>query len=183
MILTEIGGVDIRSLADQFGTPTYVYDRATIEARIGDLRGFAVIRFAQKANSNLAILDLMRRNGIVVDAISAGEIHRALKAGYDPKQIVYTADVFDRAGQSGDEAISGSTRSPDMIRQLGLGCPVAESRSVTRIHSGIIRPTPAAAIQRGIWHETPRLPPDAGSLNSAPVSRASARDGYRASRR
>ena len=40
------------------------------------------IRYAQKANSNLAILDLMRRHGVLVDAVSAGEIQRALAAGY-----------------------------------------------------------------------------------------------------
>lgn len=159
MILTEIAGVDIRSLAEQFGTPTYVYDRATIEARIGDLRGFAVIRFAQKANSNLAILDLMRRNGIVVDAISAGEIHRALKAGYGPEQIVYTADVFDRASLAlVDELdIRVNCGSPDMIRQLGLRC---SGREVTlRINpgfgSGHHKKTNTGGEQskHGIWHE------------------------------
>ena len=50
--------------------------------RIENLRSFDVIRYAQKACSNLAILDLMRRQGVLVDAVSAGEIQRALAAGY-----------------------------------------------------------------------------------------------------
>ena len=58
-----------------------------------------MIRYAQKACSNLAILDVMRRHDVLVDAVSAGEIHRALAAGYvpagNPPQIVYTADIFD----------------------------------------------------------------------------------------
>jgi len=159
MILTEIGGVEVRSLADRFGTPTYVYDRGTIEARIASLRGFAVIRFAQKANSNLAILSLMRRNGIVLDAISAGEIHRALKAGYEPREIVYTADVFDRLGlQMVDElGIRVNCGSPDMIRQLGMRCP---GREITlRINPGFGHGhhqktnTGGEQSKHGIWHE------------------------------
>ena len=97
---TEIAGVSVIELARQFGTPAYVYDAAKIVERIDDLRAFDVIRYAQKACSNLAILDLVRRHGVLVDAVSAGEIRRALAAGFsphgDPPPIVYTADIFDR---------------------------------------------------------------------------------------
>src|SRR5438552_14754699 len=81
-IRTKIAGVGVRELAEQFGTPTYNYDAAKIIERINDLKQFDVIRFAQKACSNIAILSLARRHGVVVEAVSAGEIHRALKAGY-----------------------------------------------------------------------------------------------------
>jgi diaminopimelate decarboxylase len=81
-IRTQIAGVDVRELAERFSTPTYVYDAAKIVERVNDLMQFDVIRFAQKACSNIAILDLMRRHGVVVDAVSAGEIHRAIRAGY-----------------------------------------------------------------------------------------------------
>src|SRR6187397_219239 len=90
---TEIAGVAVAELARRFGTPTFVYDAATIVERIDDLRAFDTIRYAQKANSNLAILDLVRRHGVLVDAVSAGEVGRALAAGYlptgDPPPIVY----------------------------------------------------------------------------------------------
>jgi diaminopimelate decarboxylase len=159
MIMTDIAGVGIRALADEFGTPTYTYDRAMIEARIGDLRGFAKIRYAQKANSNLAILDLMRRNGIAVEAISAGEIHRALKAGYTAADIVYTADIFDRAslGLIDELDIRVNCGSPDMIRQLGSRCP---GREITlRINPGFGHGhsqktnTGGEQSKHGIWHE------------------------------
>ena len=95
-----IAGIAVKELAEQFGTPTYVYDASKILARIEDLRAFDVIRYAQKACSNLAILDLVRRQGVLVDAVSAGEIHRALSAGFpaagNPAPIVYTADILDR---------------------------------------------------------------------------------------
>ena len=83
-VRTSIAGVGVAELAQQFGTPTYVYDAAKIVERVNDLKQFDLIRFAQKACSNIAILDLVRRQGVVVDAVSAGEIRRAMKAGYKP---------------------------------------------------------------------------------------------------
>src|SRR4029453_15067420 len=106
---TQIAGASIRDLASRFGTPVYVYDAAKIVERVNDLKQFDVIRFAQKACSNIAILDLVRRPGGVVDAVSAGEVRRAQAAGFAAKgsgirgqesgghpEIVYTADIFDR---------------------------------------------------------------------------------------
>jgi hypothetical protein len=61
-ILTEIAGQPVPQLARQFGTPVYVYDAATICRRIADLAAFDVVRYAQKACSNLAILDLVRHS-------------------------------------------------------------------------------------------------------------------------
>lgn len=84
-------------LAHEHGTPLYVYDAATIQQRIRDLAGFDRVRYAQKANSNLAVLDVVLRAGAVVDAVSAGEVERALRAGFAASSIVYTADLFDRA--------------------------------------------------------------------------------------
>jgi hypothetical protein len=69
-------------LAQHHGTPLWVYDAATVRARIAELRAFDTIRFAQKANSNVHLLRLMRAQGVLVDAVSLGEIERALAAGY-----------------------------------------------------------------------------------------------------
>ena len=80
--LDTFAGHSIAELAEQFGTPLFVYEAATIVDRIQEFAAFDVVRFAQKACSNLAILDLMRQHGVVVDAVSAGEIRRALAAGY-----------------------------------------------------------------------------------------------------
>ena len=85
-LLTEIAGQPVPQLARQFGTPAYVYDAAVICQRIADLAAFDVVRYAQKACSNIGILDLVRRNGVLVDAVSAGEIHRAIAAGFKPGQ-------------------------------------------------------------------------------------------------
>ncbi len=58
---SEIAGHPVIDLAAKFGTPLYVYDQTVIDQRIADLAAFDVIRYAQKANSNLAILDRIRR--------------------------------------------------------------------------------------------------------------------------
>jgi diaminopimelate decarboxylase len=159
MIVTHIAGVPIPTLADRFGTPTFVYDRAKIEERIRDLRGFPVIRYAQKANSNLAVLDLMRQSGVLVDAVSAGEIQRALRAGYHPEQIVYTSDIFDRPALElvGKLGIHVNCGSPDMMGQLGSRFP---GRSITlRINPGFGHGhsqktnTGGEQSKHGIWHE------------------------------
>jgi diaminopimelate decarboxylase len=125
LLLREIAGVAVRDLARDFGTPTYVYDAAGITERVARLRAFDVVRYAQKANSSLAVLDLVRRAGALVDAVSAGEIHRALAAGWppagDPPPIVYTADVFDRESLELvlEHGIPVNCGSPDMIDQYG----------------------------------------------------------------
>ncbi len=125
----EIAGIPVRDLARQFGTPAYIYDAAAIVKRIDDLRAFDVIRYAQKACSNLAILDLMRRNGVLVDAVSAGELERSFAAGYaphgDPPPVVYTADIFDEEALSlaVEKGVHVNVGSPDMIDQLGRRAP------------------------------------------------------------
>lgn len=163
LVRHEIGGVPVRELAREFGTPTYVYDESVIRQRVEECRVFDVTRFAQKACSNLAILDLMRRLGVVVDAVSAGEIQRALRVGYqpqgDPAPIVYTADIFDRESLAmcRDLGLHVNVGSPDMIDQLG---EVAPGSNVTlRINPGFghghSRKTNTGGDQskHGIWHE------------------------------
>lgn len=116
----------IREGVERFGTPFWVYDRATIENRIREVQVFDVVRYAQKACSNLSILSLMKKKGVVVDAVSAGEIERALRVGYvggetkQTPQIVYTADIFDADALAlvKKHHIQVNVGSPDMILQL-----------------------------------------------------------------
>ena len=160
---TEIAGMSIPELAAEHGTPTYLYDSQTIKDRIEDLRQFDVIRYAQKACSNLAVVDFVRRNGVCVDAVSAGEIRRALAAGYttagEPHPVVYTADIFDREALQlcVEHDIHVNVGSADMIDQLGA---VAPGRSITlRINPGFGHGhsqktnTGGAQSKHGIWHE------------------------------
>jgi diaminopimelate decarboxylase len=158
----DIAGVSVASLAERFGTPTFVYDAAKIVQRIGDLRAFDVVRYAQKACSSLAIVDLARRHGALVDSVSAGEVRRALAAGYtasgDPPPVVYTADIFDRESLElvVRENVHVNCGSPDMIDQYGA---VAPDRDITlRINPGFghghSRKTNTGGdhAKHGIWH-------------------------------
>src|SRR5574343_1046675 len=122
----------LRALAAQHGTPLWVYDAGTIRQRIADLRAFDTIRFAQKANSNTHLLRLMREQGVVVDAVSRGEILRALAAGYTADTaacgasgIVFTADLFDAATLATvvEHKVPVNAGSIDMLRQLGQVSP------------------------------------------------------------
>ncbi len=119
----------IARLAGTVGTPFWAYDAATVEQQIEKLRAFDVVRYAQKANSNLGILRVMRRNGVVVDAVSLGEIDRALAAGYtasaDKAEIVFAADLLDRETlrRVANLGIPVNCGSPEMIRQLGEAGP------------------------------------------------------------
>jgi diaminopimelate decarboxylase len=131
--LRSIAGLPVTSLAENHGSPVFVYDRAVIEQRVSELRRFDVIRYAQKASSNLALLALMRMLGVVVDAVSAGEVERALRAGFRPEGdgssgasdsapgIVFTADLFDADAVEAirTHKLSVNVGSPDMITQLG----------------------------------------------------------------
>ena len=119
----------LQSLAQRFGTPLWVYDAATIRARIAALRHFDTIRFAQKACSNTHILRLMREQGVKVDAVSRGEILRALAAGFkaggEPSEIVFTADLLDRETLATviEHRVPVNAGSIDMLHQLGQASP------------------------------------------------------------
>ena len=121
----------LASLAQQHGTPLWVYDAATIQRQVQGLRQFDVVRFAQKANSNTHILRLLKSAGVVVDAVSLGEVERALAAGYTPglhnghAEIVFTADLLDRTTLPRLVAlgIPVNCGSIDMLDQLGAASP------------------------------------------------------------
>ncbi|TCK16829.1 diaminopimelate decarboxylase [Thiogranum longum] len=87
--------VDIPTLADQYGTPLYVYSRATLERHwnaFDEALGSHphLVCYAVKANSNLAVLALLARLGSGFDIVSGGELARVLKAGGDPARIVFS---------------------------------------------------------------------------------------------
>ena len=90
----------IQEIRHDFGTPFWLYDESKILKRIESLKQFDVIRYAQKANSNIHILKIMLKNQVCVDSVSLGEIEKATLAGFSNKEgrassIVYTSDMID----------------------------------------------------------------------------------------
>ncbi|MBS7422939.1 diaminopimelate decarboxylase [Pseudomonas syringae] len=104
-------GVALSAIAERFGTPTYVYSRAHIEAQY---RAYAdalsgmphMVCFAVKANSNLGVLNVLARLGAGFDIVSRGELERVLAAGGKAEKIVFSG--------------VGKTRE-DMRRALEVG--------------------------------------------------------------
>ena len=130
--MNPFSDTQLSQLAQQHGTPLWVYDAATIRQRIQSLRAFDTLRFAQKANANTHLLRLMRGLGVVVDAVSRGEIERALAAGFNAQPdaqgasgIVFTADLFDAATLDlvVAQRIPVNAGSIDMLHQLGQRSP------------------------------------------------------------
>ncbi|NIP73727.1 MAG: diaminopimelate decarboxylase [Gammaproteobacteria bacterium] len=132
--------VDLREIATRFGTPCYVYSRATLERhwRAFD-EAFAgrehLVCYAVKANSNLAVLDALARLGSGFDIVSVGELERVLRAGGDPARVVF----------------SGVGKRPDEMHralEAGIRCFNAESEAelatLDRVAAGHGRRAPVA---------------------------------------
>ncbi|MGK0601618.1 diaminopimelate decarboxylase [Yokenella regensburgei] len=126
---TDLTADNLLRLPAEFGCPVWVYEAQIIRRQVAQLSRFDVVRFAQKACSNIHILRLMREQGVKVDSVSLGEIERALVAGFDPRSnpddIVFTADVIDeetiaRVAELGIPVNAGSV---DMLDQLGTASP------------------------------------------------------------
>ncbi len=126
---TDLNANNLLRLPAEFGCPVWVYDAQIIRDKIAALHQFDVVRFAQKACSNIHILRLMREQGVRVDSVSLGEIERALAAGYDPQadqdSIVFTADLIDSAtlARVHELQIPVNAGSVDMLEQLGQVSP------------------------------------------------------------
>jgi diaminopimelate decarboxylase (EC 4.1.1.20) len=104
-------GVALSAIAERFGTPTYVYSRAHIEAQYRSytdaLQGTDhLVCFAVKANSNLGVLNVLARLGAGFDIVSGGELERVLAAGGRADRVVFSG--------------VGKTRE-DMRRALEVG--------------------------------------------------------------
>jgi diaminopimelate decarboxylase len=87
--------IELKALADQYGTPAYIYSKAAILERWNAyeqaLAGIPHrVCFAVKANSNLAVLNALARAGAGFDIVSGGELQRVLKAGGDPAAVVFS---------------------------------------------------------------------------------------------
>ena len=85
-------GTSLAAVASATDTPVYVYSANRIKHNIDRLKAAfesASIHYSAKANANLSLLRLIQAAGIGVDAVSAGEIFRAVRAGVDPQQIVF----------------------------------------------------------------------------------------------
>ncbi|SDY64799.1 diaminopimelate decarboxylase [Pseudomonas sp. NFIX28] len=133
-------GVALSAIAERFGTPTYVYSRAHIEAQYhayaDALAGMPhLVCFAVKANSNLGVLNVLARLGAGFDIVSRGELERVLAAGGAADKIVFsgvgkTRDDMRRALEVGVHCFNVESsdeleRLQQVAAELGVRAPVS----------------------------------------------------------
>ncbi|HLB59021.1 MAG TPA: diaminopimelate decarboxylase [Bdellovibrionota bacterium] len=132
--------VPIRLIAKEVGTPFYCYSQATLTRHVNAFldpfsSSDALICYAVKANSNLAILNLLFRLGCGADIVSGGELFRVLKAGVDPKKVVYsgvgkTKEEIGKALKAGILSLNIESAQElkvvsEVARSLNLQAPIA----------------------------------------------------------
>ncbi|MBS3679671.1 diaminopimelate decarboxylase [Ornithinibacillus massiliensis] len=117
----EIGGVDTVELANKYGTPLYVYDVAVIRERcrsfvdtFKQLGVRAQVAYASKAFSSIAILQVIKQEGLSVDVVSEGELYTALQAGINPEKIHLHGN-------------NKSSRELEMAVENHIGCVVVDN--------------------------------------------------------
>jgi diaminopimelate decarboxylase len=118
--------IPVKSLAERFGTPLYIYSQKTIERHVMAYKeAFKdinhIVCYAVKANSNLSILRLLKRLGCGADVISGGELFRAIRAGISPKKIVYagvgkTEEEIREAIKAG--ILMFNVESPEELKEI-----------------------------------------------------------------
>lgn len=132
--------IPLQSLAEQYGTPLYVYSKATFERHyLAYQNAFGdsphLICYAVKANSNLAVLSVLAKLGSGFDIVSVGELERVLRAGGDPAKVVFSgvgkqADEMQRALEVGVHCFNVESeaelhRLSDVATKLGKQAPVS----------------------------------------------------------
>lgn len=118
----KIQGIDLHQVAEEYGTPVYVYDAEKIREQydylIKSFKGVDLkVKYAMKALNNISILKFVRRLGSGLDAVSIQEVQIGLKAGFEPNEIIYTPSSV--AFEEIDEAMAlGCTINIDNISIL-----------------------------------------------------------------
>ena len=114
----------VKQLAEEFGTPLYIYSRATLErhwhafdSALGDHPH--LICYAVKANSNIGILNVMAKLGSGFDIVSQGELERVLEAGGEASKVVFSGVAKSRA---------------EIMRALEVGIRCFNVESIAELH-------------------------------------------------
>jgi diaminopimelate decarboxylase len=153
----------VQDVAKDFGTPVYVYSEQVLRARAQEIMAFPApfgltVRYAMKANPLAAVLGVFKSEGIHIDASSGYEVHRAIKAGFRPDQIMLTSqelppDLVDLV----EKGVIFNASSLHQLESYGRNFP---GRNVSvrfncGLGSGHTRSVSVAGRTSsfGVWHE------------------------------
>jgi len=130
-----LGGISAEDIVKETGTPVYVYEKDTIISQYKGLMKSIVfpkkrIYYSCKANSNLHIMKVLHKLGSYIDAVSPGEIHIALQAGFTPDRILFTGvnamtEDFTYCIEQGVLVNIGSLAQLDLYGQMNTGAKVS----------------------------------------------------------
>lgn len=136
------GHTSPKQLIEEFGSPLYVYNEAIFRqccydmSHLLDYENFQST-YSIKANSNLELLKIARSEGMQADAMSPGEIHVLLAAGYTPNEIFYISNNVD-AAELQFAIDAGVKISVDSLSQLALYCSInPNSKIAIRLNPGV----------------------------------------------
>jgi len=131
-----------QDLCAKYGTPLYVYNEKILRERCREMKSLVdypnfIVNYSAKANSNLALLKIVRDEGLNVDAMSPGELYVELKAGFLPAQILFISNNVE--SEEMNYAIkAGVTVSVDAVSQLELFGKINPGRKVAiRFNPGV----------------------------------------------
>lgn len=121
-----VEGVDLLSVAEQFGTPLYVYNGNKIKKQYHTLKDAfkqvkVKIKYACKANTNINILKLLKAEGCGLDTVSINEVRLGLKAGFAPEDILYTPNCvsFEEIKKAVGLGVSINIDNISILEQFG----------------------------------------------------------------
>ena len=164
----DLTSYPLASLADQVGTPFYLYDGRELARRLADITALTAgdalqARYAMKANSNRKVLEAVRAAGLWIDAVSGNEVLRARRAGFamgaHPPVVMLTADVLrDNALtvvlEHGVMPNIGSPAMIDELRGAGYGGPIAVRVNPGFGHGHVQScDTGGPSSKHGIWYQ------------------------------
>ena len=135
-------GIDPVGLAENYGTPLYVYNERILRTRCRDLKRFVTypkfeVDYSSKANCNLAFLQIVKSEGLKVDAVSMGEIYAQRLAGFEPEDIFFICNNVSEEEMmyAIEEGVLISVDSLAQLEQFGRLNP--GGRVAVRVNPGI----------------------------------------------
>ncbi|MBU9727474.1 diaminopimelate decarboxylase [Diplocloster modestus] len=135
-------GLDPVELARDYGTPLYVYNERILRSRCRRLKNLVtypdfVVDYSAKANSNPALLQIVRSEGLEADAMSPGEIYMEKLAGFTSDEIFYICNNVseEEMRYAIDEGVTVSVDSLSQLEQFGQLCP--GGRVAVRFNPGV----------------------------------------------
>ena len=152
-----VGGCDLGQLAAEFGTPLYVYDEATLRARIAEYReglaaaypGETLVLYSGKAFLSMEIARLVADAGAGMDLVSGGELYLAHKAGFPMERVFFPGN-------------NKSREEVEMAASMGIGALVVDSAQ----EIAMLRELPAGTRVRTTLRVSPGIKPDTHSFIS-----------------